>query len=114
MPELYKNGWVILMLTGKQRAQLRAMANSFETILLIGKGGVGETILRQADDALECRELIKCGVLETSPTNARQTADRIAEQVGADVVQVIGSKFILYRPSVEHKKIHLVSSKKNV
>ena len=99
-------------MTSKQRAQLRAMANSYETILLIGKGGVGETVLRQADDALECRELIKCGVLETSPTNARQTADWIAERVGADVVQVIGSKFILYRPSTDHKTIQLVSARK--
>lgn len=96
------------MLTSKQRAQLRSMANSFDTILLIGKGGVTETIIRQADDALTCRELIKCGILETCPTSVRETADLVAQETGADVVQVIGSKFILYRRNPEEPKIVLV------
>ena len=96
------------MLTSKQRAQLRGMANSYETILLIGKLGVTETVLKQADDALEARELIKGGILETCPTSVRETAEAIAEQTGADVVQVIGSKFILYRRNQEEPKIVLV------
>ncbi len=100
------------MLTSKQRAQLRGMANSYDTILLVGKGGVIDTVVKQADDALESRELIKCKVLETCPTNSRETADMLADEVGADVVQVIGSKFILYRESKNNKQIVLVKSKK--
>ena len=99
------------MLTSKQRAQLRGMANSFDTILLIGKGGVIDTVVRQADDALTCRELIKCGILETCPTSVRETADEVARRTGADVVQVIGSKFILYRPNPEEPKIVLVTAR---
>ena len=89
------------MLNSRQRAQLRAMANSMETILHVGKTGTTENIFKQASDALEKRELIKCRILETCPTDTRQTADCIAEATGADVVQVIGTKFVLYRPSKE-------------
>ena len=96
------------MLTSTQRAQLRGMANSCETILLVGKFGVTETVLKQADDALEARELIKGGILETCPTSVRETAESIGKQTGADVVQVIGSKFILYHRSKEEPKIVLV------
>ncbi len=100
------------MLTSKQRAQLRGMANSFETIVQVGKGGVIDTVIKQVDDALESRELIKGRVLETCPTNSRETADILADAVGADVVQVIGSKFILYRESKNNKQIVLVKSRK--
>ena len=96
------------MLNSRQRAQLRGMANRMETIFQVGKGGIGEEIKKQVDDALEARELIKMRVLETSPVTSREAADTIAEMVGADVVQVIGSKFILYRESVNNKKIVLV------
>ncbi len=99
------------MLTSKQRAQLRALANSIETIFQIGKTGVGDQLIKQVSDALEARELIKLRVLETSPQTAREAADSIAEAVSADVVQVIGSRFVLYKESKEHKKIVLV--KKN-
>ncbi len=99
------------MLTSKQRAQLRGLANSIETIFQIGKTGVGDQIKKQVEDALEARELIKLRVLETSPQTAREAADEIAEAVGADVVQVIGSRFVLYKESKENKKIVLV--KKN-
>ena len=99
------------MLTSKQRAQLRALANSIDTIFQIGKTGVGDQIKKQVEDALEARELIKLRVLETSPQTAREAADEIAEAVGADVVQVIGSRFVLYKESKENKKIILV--KKN-
>jgi RNA-binding protein len=99
------------MLTSKQRAQLRALANSIDTIFQIGKTGVGDQIKKQVEDALEARELIKLRVLETSPQTAREAADEIAEAVGADVVQVIGSRFVLYKESKENKRIVLV--KKN-
>lgn len=96
------------MLNSRQRAQLRGMANRMETIFQVGKGGIGEEIKKQVDDALEARELIKMRVLETSPVTSREAADTIADMVGADVVQVIGSKFILYRESINNKKIVLV------
>ena len=95
------------MLNSRQRAQLRAMANTFDTIMQIGKSGVSEQSIKQIDDALTARELIKLKRLETAPETTRETAEFIAQKVGADVVQVIGSKFILYRPSKE-KLIKLV------
>lgn len=96
------------MLNSRQRAKLRSMANGFDTILHIGKGGISEEIIKQADDALVARELIKCRVLETSPFSSRQAADLLAEDTKSDVVQVIGSKFILYRENKDNKKIYLV------
>ncbi len=96
------------MLNSRQRAQLRAMANGYETIFQIGKGGLNEQIVKQTDDALEARELIKLRVLETSPQTAREAADELAKAVNADVVQVIGSRFILYRESRDSKTIKLV------
>ena len=96
------------MLTSKQRAQLRSMANSDEVIIYIGKGGLNEAIYKQADDALEKRELIKGGLLESAPVSVREAADSVAAAVGADVVQVIGRKFVLYRESKEYKHIKLV------
>lgn len=95
------------MLNSRQRAQLRGMANSYDTILQVGKSGISEQTLKQVDDALTARELIKLRRLETAPETTRETADFIAQKVGADVVQVIGSKFILYRQSKE-KLITLV------
>ena len=89
-------------LTSKQRAQLRALANPLEPIVHIGKGNLGDDLIRQADDALEARELIKCRVLETSELSPREAADALAKAARAEVVQVIGTKFVLYRQS--HKK----------
>ncbi len=96
------------MLTSKQRAQLRGMANSYDTILQIGKTGISEQTIKQVDDALTARELIKIRTLETSPTTSRESADMLAEKVNADVVQVIGSKIVLYRENKKDKKIYLV------
>lgn len=96
------------MLNSRQRAQLRGMANSLDTIFQIGKSGIGEQTLKQIDEALEARELIKVRTLETSPLSSRQAADAVAAEVGADVVQVIGTRFILYRESKENKTIKLV------
>ena len=96
------------MLNSRQRAQLRGIANSFETILQFGKSGVTENTVKQVSDALEARELIKLRTLETCPTTPRETAEEIAEKTGADVVQVIGSRFVLYKESEENKQIKLV------
>lgn len=96
------------MLNSRQRAQLRGMANSYETIFQVGKGGINEQLIKQVDEALEARELIKLRTLENSPETSRTAADEIAKQVGADVVQVIGSRFILYRESKDNKTIKLV------
>lgn len=96
------------MLNSRQRAQLRGMANTMETIFQVGKGGVGDQLKKQVDEALEARELIKLRVLESSPETSREAAEDIAAAVGADVVQVIGSRFVLYRESKDNKKIVLV------
>lgn len=96
------------MLNSRQRAQLRGLANSFETILQVGKSGVTENTVKQVRDALEARELIKLRTLETCPTTPRETAEEIAEKTGADVVQVIGSRFVLYKESEENRQIKLV------
>ena len=87
------------MLTSKQRAGLRGLANSMEVILQIGKGGITPTVLKQMEDALTARELVKGRVLENSLLDAREAAQTLAEALHADVVQVIGSRFVLYRPN---------------
>ena len=96
------------MLNSRQRAQLRGLANTMDAIFQVGKGGIGEQIIKQVDDALEARELIKMTVLETSEETSCTAADKIAKAVKADVVQVIGRKFVLYRESRENKQIVLV------
>ena len=95
------------MLTSKQRAYLRAMAAPMDTIFQVGKGGVNDNMCEQIGNALEARELIKLRVLENSEYSAKEAASEIAERVGADVVQVIGTRFVLYRESVDHKTIDL-------
>ncbi len=85
------------MLNSKQRAYLRGQANSIDTILMIGKGGISDSVIVQADSALEARELIKGKTLENAPLNSREAADSLADKCCAEVVQVIGSKFVLYR-----------------
>lgn len=99
------------MLNSKQRAELRGMANSIDPIFQVGKGGVNDQLIRQVDETLEKRELIKLTALETSPESSREAADKIAEETGADVVQVIGRKFVLYRKSKENQKIFLKNKK---
>lgn len=91
-------------LTSKQRAQLRGLANSIDTIVHIGKEGIGETLVAQTDSALEARELIKGKVLENSMLTAREGAETLAKATRSEVVQVIGTKFVLYRPSHNKEK----------
>ena len=96
------------MLTSKQRSQLKAMATELQPIFQIGKGGINDNMCVQLDDTLEARELIKIKCLETSPITAREAAEQLSERLGADVVIVIGTKFVLYRESEDNKKIILV------
>ena len=95
------------MLTNKQRAELRGMANFIDTILQIGKGGITETVVIQAQDALRARELIKVKVLDTAPYSTRDTADALAEETESEVVQVIGGKFVLYKRNLKDPVIIL-------
>ncbi len=100
------------MITSKQRAQLRTMAASLPTELQIGKGGISENVIRQALEALTARELIKGRVLDNSLLSARKACDALCEACGADGVQVIGSKFVLYKQNEKNPKIVLVSERK--
>ena len=95
------------MLTSKQRAKLRAMGTSLDTIFQIGKSGISEETIKQISNALEARELIKVRVLENSEYTSREAADVIAEATGADVVAVTGTRFVLYRESKNKKRIEL-------
>ena len=100
------------MLTSKQRAFLRSLAMNIDTILMIGKGGMSDQIIKQADDALRARELIKGKVLETAEGDSREYAEQIALETNSEVVQVIGSKFVLFRRNPDELKIELPKAKK--
>lgn len=92
------------MLTSKQRAHLRSIAQGYNTIFYVGKQGIGDELVKQLDNAIESRELIKVGVQENCDYTSREAADDIAAKLGADVVQVIGRKFVLWRRSSDPKK----------
>ena len=85
------------MLTSKQRAELRAQANPLDTTLMVGKDGVTEAVVAEADRLLTARELVKGKVLETALMSAREVSDAICEATGADGVSCVGSKFVIYR-----------------
>jgi len=94
------------MLTSKQRANLRSMANTMETILYVGKEGVTDGTVKEAYDALEARELIKCAVQQNCDLSAREALDELCERLHAEPVQCIGRRFVMYRQS-KNKKIEL-------
>ena len=99
-------------MTGKERAAFRAAANHLEPLFQIGKGGLSDALIKQTDDALRARELIKLKVLlESSPITTREAADEIATAVGAEVIQVIGGVIVLYRESPELKEKALQKEK---
>ena len=100
-------------LTSKQRAQLRGIANTLDTIVIIGKDGITENLIKQANDALEAREIIKCRVLENSLLTAREACDELSRLTRSEQVQVIGSKFVLYRQHYDKskRKIELLRAK---
>ncbi|MBR2893609.1 MAG: ribosome assembly RNA-binding protein YhbY [Clostridia bacterium] len=92
-------------MTGKERAAFRAQANHLEPLFQVGKGGMSDALIKQTDDALRARELIKVKVLlESSPITPRETADELAKATGAEVIQVIGGVIVLYRESPELKE----------
>ena len=85
------------MLTSKERAELRAQANTLETTLIVGKSGVTDTVIGEAENLLTARELVKGKVLEGALMSPREVSDAICEATGADGVSVIGTKFVIYR-----------------
>ncbi|MBO4939227.1 MAG: YhbY family RNA-binding protein [Oscillospiraceae bacterium] len=85
------------MLTSKERAELRAQANTIETTLMVGKDGVTENVIAEADKLLTARELVKGKVLESALMSAREVSDAICEATGADGVSCVGSKFVVWR-----------------
>ncbi len=99
------------MLTSKQRAYLRSLANPIDTIVMVGKSGMSPELVKQADDALTARELIKGRALETAPLSARETAEELAKETNSEVVQVIGTRFVLYRRHPKEPKIVLPKGK---
>ena len=101
-----------MAITSKQRAQLRGLAMTEDTIIQIGKGGITENTITQVKDALKARELIKGRVLENSLLTAREAADALAEACAAETVQTIGSKFVLYKRNEKEPKKALVKDKK--
>lgn len=97
------------MINSKQRAELKGLANSLEPVFQIGKGGVNDAQVNQIDDYLRVHELIKIKVLDNSLYTSREAANEIAEKINADVVQVIGSKAILYKRNEKDPVIKLKS-----
>ena len=95
------------MITGKQRSYLRGFANSIPAIFQVGKNEIDENVIRQFNEALEARELVKASVLKNSNYTAREACEEIAESVKAEIVSVIGSKFVLYKESKKNKVIEL-------
>ncbi len=99
------------MLNSKERAYLRGMASTADTLFPIGKDGITENLVAQVDDALRARELIKLRVLETAMLTPREAAAELAEATNSEVVTTIGTKLVLYRPNPS-KKDKIVLPKK--
>ncbi|MBO4853960.1 MAG: ribosome assembly RNA-binding protein YhbY [Oscillospiraceae bacterium] len=101
-------------LTSKQRAQLRSLASQQDTILHVGKDGIGDNLIKQANDALEARELIKGRVLDNSMLTAAEAAEILSRATRSEVVQTIGSKFVLFRyqHNKDKRRIELVRSRR--
>lgn len=91
-------------MTGKERAAWRAQAQSLDPIVHIGKDGITDNVLRQTEDALTARELIKCSVQQNSDLTAREVCDILSDKTGAEPISVIGRKFVLYRYSPDKHK----------
>ena len=96
------------MITSKQRAALRKLGHDLDTIYQIGKGGFGEEMLKGIDAALDARELIKLRTLDNCEYSSKEAANIIADELGADVVSVVGSRFVLYRQSSKEKNRKIV------
>ena len=94
-------------MTSKDRAYLRSLANTIDPILQIGKSGINDNLIKQVDDALEARELIKLTVLETSPDTALDIGNELSEKTSCTLVQVMGRKITLYRKRKKDSKINI-------
>lgn len=94
-------------MTTKQRARLRSMGTTLEPVLHIGKEGITDNLVKQAWDALEARELIKVTVQKNAPFDAREGCARLCARVHAEPIQVIGSRFVIYRQARENPRIKL-------
>lgn len=101
------------MITSKQRAYLRGLANGIPAVYQMGKDGISENLIKQLDDALEARELIKVHVLENSPYTPREACDELSQTLGAEPVQVIGGKFVIYREARDKDKRNITLPKAN-
>ncbi len=95
------------MLTSKQRAKLRSIASTEDTIFQIGKGGIPDTLVNQVEDALRVREIIKMKVLENSSYTPREAGEELAEKTNSELVQVIGNKLVLYKRNPKDPVIKL-------
>lgn len=95
------------MLTSKQRAKLRSISSKEDTILQVGKNGIGDTLIKQVADALQAREIIKMRVLENALMGPREAAEELAAATESEVVQVIGTKFVLYKRNEKNPMIEL-------
>lgn len=93
------------MMTSKQRAELRAQANTLDTTLIVGKGGVSDTLLDEADKLLDSHESVKGRVLETAGLTAREASDLICQALGAEGIACVGTKFVLWRKSEKLEQI---------
>ena len=94
-------------MNSKQRSMLRSMVNTLDTILYIGKDGVTDATVKEAYDALEARELIKCAVQNNTELTAKEACAQLCERTHAEAVQCIGRRFVIYRESRENKRIQL-------
>ena len=99
------------MLNSKQRAYLRGIASTYETILQVGKGGITDNLVEQVNGALKKRELIKLRVLDNSMFTAREAAEELAALTKAEVVQVIGSRFVLFKRNPQEPVIDLKAAR---
>ncbi|WP_286229201.1 ribosome assembly RNA-binding protein YhbY [Neobacillus mesonae] len=95
------------MLTGKQKRFLRSKAHHLDPIFQVGKGGVNENMVKQIADALEARELLKVSVLQNCDEDKTVVAEELAAGTGAEIAQIIGNTIVLYKESVENKRITL-------
>ena len=96
------------MLTSKQRSEFRAQANDLETTLMVGKEGVTEALIKNVDEALDAREIVKVSVLETSPVSSKEAIELVMNGIkGCEAVQVIGRKFVVYKRNLKEPKIIL-------
>ena len=95
------------MITGKQRSYLKGLANQLDPLVFIGKADLTDTVIKEIDNVLNAKELVKVKIQESSLLDPKETANRLADMLGAEFVQAIGRKFVLYRESKDNKKIYL-------